>query len=262
MFFRAITRSFWVLYDNLFKGILMNVIIFFMCFIPFFFMWQAKLYVQTGLLIGMLWYMLAPCVMYYYAKVIRDSERKGMWHELFEGFKLFWWRGIAAFAMVVVMAFLAYIAFVFYKSHARNIFALIGGGISIWCAFSFLLMQIYMLPIMVLDEKRRVLASVKKSLIMFLSAPFSSIFLMLVIMYFDILFYPISLRIGGAHLGPIVYITMFPIFLMPFLSLVFIIIIQMNAAILIYEKHNIYPNLKETWEDRDLNNLFRPWEVK
>ncbi len=49
---------------------------------------------------------------------------------------------------------------------------------------------------------------------------------------------------------------------MPFLSFVFLIILQLNAAVLGYEKHNIYPSLKEYWEARTLGNIFKPWEQK
>jgi hypothetical protein len=262
MFLRALNRSFWVLYDNLFKGLLINIILFALMFIPFFILWNKKLYVPTILTVGALWFMLVPAVIYYFSKIVREEERGGMWSSLWEGFKRFWWRGLVIFASVAAVTALAVIAFYFYRANAKNMFALIAGGVTIWIAFTFLLMQIYMMPIMVLDEKARVFTSFKKALIMVLSVPFSSIFITAVIAYFDILFYPIALWIGGPHVGWIIYLTMFPIFLMPFVSLVFIIILQLNSTILIYEKHNVYPDLKAVWEERDLSNLFRPWEVK
>ena len=264
MFFKALTRGFWVLYDNLLKSILLNLVMFAIIFIPMYFLWNAKFYIPAILMIGTLWHVFAMAVMNFFSKVIRGVERKGVWAEIWEGIKAFWWRGIAVFASVLVMAGLAYVSFVFYREHSKNMLALAAGGIAVWLTFMFLVMQIYMMPIIVLDEKKRFFSSMKKSLIMVLAKPFSSLFLMLVIMYFFMLFWPITLWIGGPHVGPIVYVTMFPVFLMPFLSLIFVIILQLNATILIFEKFNIegYPDLKETWEDRDLNNLFRPWEVK
>ena len=75
--------------------------------------------------------------------------------------------------------------------------------------------------------------------------------------------YPMMGFAFGANIPTLLALAaLFPIFLMPFLSLVYIIIMQLNAAIMSYEKHNIYPPLKEFWEARTLSNIFKPWEQK
>ncbi len=259
MFLRALNRSFWVLYDNLLKGIVINVILFALYLAAFYLLWSNKMTVPALFLVGLLWHIFTPAVIHYYIKIIRMDDNKGMWGELWEGLKLFWWRGIVIYALLAAMIFLAFIAFNFYKAHSSNILALIAGGIGIWAIISFILMQIYLMPIMVMDEKRRIWSSYKKSVIMLLSAPFSSIFTAAVMAFFFMLFFPVT---SALRMGWVVYATMFPIFLMPFLTLVFNILMQLNSAMLIYEKHGVNPPLTEIWEKRDLSNLFRPWEVK
>lgn len=263
MFGRAFTRTFWVFYDNFFKGLMLNILLFLIYFAVFFIMWKQKLYIPTILVIALMWHVTTPAVMHFWVKVIRNDDRKNMFVEMWEGLKLFGLKGLVLFAINVAAAYLVYIGNDFYKAHASNKLFLVLGGIAIWLAFTFLLIQIFLIPIMIMDEKRRVLVSYKKSLIMILSAPFSSIFTLITIAYFEILLYPVVMWILGPQAnGILVYFTLFPIFLLPFLSLIYIMIMQLNATILIYEKHNIMPNLKEVWEDRSWSNLFRPWEVK
>jgi hypothetical protein len=226
-------------------------------------MWKGKLYIPTILIIGILWHVVTPAVMHFWVKVIRTDDRKNMFVEMWEGLKLFWLKGIALFLINIAAAYLVYIGMDFYKAHASNKIFLVLGGIGVWLAFTFLLVQVYLIPIMVMDEKHRVLISYKKSLIMLLSAPFSSIGVLAIIAYLEIIIYPVVMLIGGPQANHIlVYFTLFPIFLLPFLSIIYIILIQLNATILIYEKHNIMPDLKEIWEEKKWSNIFRPWEVK
>jgi hypothetical protein len=263
MFGRALKRTFWVFYDNFFKGMMLNLLLFIVYFLIFFFMWKQKLYLPTILIIGLLWHVFTPAVMHYWVKLIRIDDHKNMFVELLEGLKLFGLKGAVLFFINTAAAYLVYISIDFYKAHAANRIFLVLGGIGVWLAFTFLLMQLYLIPIMVMDEKRRVLVSYKKSLIMLLSAPFSSILVLFAIAYLEILLYPVIMMIGGPQSGGIlVYLSLFPIFLLPFLSIINIILLQLNAAILIYEKHNISPSLKEIWEEKKWSNLFRPWEVK
>jgi hypothetical protein len=263
MFGRALTRAFWVFYDNFFKSMMLNIILFLIYFVIFFFLWKAKHYFATFLVIGILWHIFTPAIMYFWNKIIRGDERKNVFIEIWEGLKIFWYKGLGLFAINASAAFIFYLGNDFYKLHAANKWFLIPGGILVWLAFTFLLMQIYLIPIMIMDEKRRVMISYKKALIMLLSAPFSSIGLLIVIAYFEVLLYPVVMFLGGPQAnGILVYLTMFPIFMLPFLSLIFIMQLQLNATRLTYEKHKIEPDLKELWEDKSWSNLFRPWEVK
>jgi hypothetical protein len=201
--------------------------------------------------------------MHFWGKVIRQEDRKNVFLELWEGIRFFSLKGAAMFLINCLAAYVVYISVIFYKSHSSNVFFAVLRGIGIWFAFTYLLMQIFLFPIMVLDEKRRMLISYKKSLIMLVSAPFSSIGILAVISYLMILLWPLVFGIGGPQAnGFLAGFMLFPVFLMPFLSLMFIMILQLNCAILIYEKHKIMPDLKEAWEEKKWSNLFRPWEVK
>jgi hypothetical protein len=265
MFFRTLTRAFWVLYDNLFKSMLLNLMLFLSMFGLFalFFM-KLKNEIYTGVSMLFLWHVVAPAYMHYYAKLSRTQDNAGMWRELGEGFKLFALRGLAVFALNTAVLFVIMTAVNFYRTIGEwKIPMLILGGVGIWVALVFMLMQIYLIPIMVMDEKRRVFTSYKKALLMVMSSPFATSTLGFLIGYFLLMLYPMMGFAFGAHIPTLLALTaLFPIFLMPFLSFIFIMILQINATVITYEKHNIYPALKEYWEGRTLNNIFKPWETK
>jgi hypothetical protein len=190
------------------------------------------------------------------------KEQKSVPAEIFEGIIRYFLQGMAFFVINLGFFFLFYLAYNFYRNlQTIKILSLILAGISIWIAIIFILMQLYLIPIMVLDEKKRIFTSYKKALIMVLSAPFSSVFCMILISYFLLLFYPVLGIIFSSQI-PVVaaVISLFPIFLMPFFTFVVIMLLQINSTVLIYEKHNIMPDLKEHWEQKNMSNFFRPWE--
>jgi len=123
--------------------------------------------------------------------------------------------------------------------------------------------QIFILPIMVLDEKRRIFVSYKKAVIMLMSSPFSASLTGFLIGYLFLLLYPMLGITFKAHIPLFPALAaLFPIFLMPFITFTFVMLLQMNNTLLIYEKHGVYPPMKEAWEERNLGNIFRPWEHK
>jgi hypothetical protein len=263
MFGRTVTRAFWALYDNLFKGMLTNIILFIMYLALVLILWKKGLYLQIIITGALLWHLLVPAVMYYWQKIIRREDHNGMFAEIFDGIKLFSLRGLAIMAINGGVAAAVYVGMNFYRSHMANKALVIIGGLAIWIIICLLLTQIYMMPILVMDEKKRIFTSYKKSAIMFLSAPFSSVGIAAVIAFLLVLFYPLIMGFAGPHAsGVFVYISLFPVFLLPFFSIVFIILLQLNAAIILFEKHNIFPDLKSVWEEKSWSNLFRPWEVK
>jgi hypothetical protein len=220
-------------------------------------------YLTAGSLM-LFWHIMAPACMYYLGKISRTQEHENMFIEIGTGIKLFALRGIAVFIINTAFIGIGILAINFYRTmNGLKIPMLILGGVGVWIILVFLLMQIYLLPIMVLDEKRRIFISYKKALIMTMSSPFSTSTIGLLIGYFFLFGYVMLHVSFGAHPPFLLAMAMlFPIFLMPFLSLVYIIIMQLNAAIMSYEKHNIYPSLKEFWEARTLSNIFKPWEQK
>lgn len=276
MFSRLFKRTFWIFYDNLLKGIILNFSVFAVMFIAFFILFielflNRKVYgasqaaiITLGAL-SLIWHVLAPAVMHFWAKFITGTnEDMGMFARVGEGLKLFWLKGIALFAINTSFFFLAFLSINFYKSILDlGWWVYIVGGIGVWIVIMFLFIQIFLIPILVLDEKRRVLVSYKKALIMLLSAPFAASSVALIILYFNFVFYFV-LHIGGSQVPTVLeLITLFPLFMAPFITYTFIILLQVNFAILIYEKHKIMPSLKEVWEDgRNLSNLFKPWETK
>lgn len=265
MFFRILLRSFWVLYDNLFKCMLLNLMLFLSSFGLFaLFMMKLRNEYLTAASIALLWHIIGPAYMYYLSKIARTQEHGNMFVELWRGIKLFALRGIAVFVINTAFIYIGIIAVNFYRTiQALQVVMLVLGGIGIWIILVFLLMQLYLLPIMVMDEKRRIFTSYKKALIMVMSAPFSTSTTGFFIGYFMLMLYPMMGFAFGAHIPTLLALAaLFPIFLMPFLSLVYIIIMQLNAAILSYEKHEIYPPLKDYWEARTLGNIFKPWEQK
>lgn len=264
MFSRLLKRNFWVFYDNLFKGILTNLVIFVFLFAAFVVLFmKMKLYTEALVVCVFLWHVLAPAAMQYWGKVIRLEEKQGLFKELLSGIKNFSLKGAAAFSINTAVFWIAYTAVLFYKDMiaSHKIPAIILGGLGLWVMIVFLLMQLYVLPIMALDEKRRVLISYKKAALMVMTAPFSSIFTVVIFAYL-LLFGYVGLGFVYGSQIPTIYalISLFPLFLLPFLSLTYIMISQLNAAILSYEKHNVMPDLKETWENRKLMHIFKPWD--
>lgn len=265
MFFRVLKRTFWQFYENLFKGVLTNFLFFLLFLIVFiiFFMRLAK-YEVAFFIFFFIWHIFSPGIIYYLTKIITFKEQKGMFKEIFDGIIRYFLQGVAIFIINMAFFFLFFLVYDFYrKLQSVKILSLILAGICVWIAIVFLLMQLYLIPILVLDEKKRIFISYKKALIMVLSAPFSSIFCVILISYFFLLFYPFMGVIYGSQI-PVVsaIISLFPIFLMPFLTFIVIMLIQLNSTLLIYEKHNIMPDLKEQWEERNMSDFFRPWEKK
>lgn len=263
MFFRNFKRTFWIFYDNLLKGIIINFSLFVILFTIFFIGIKTKKYLEGASVIILLWYLLVPAIMYYFVKIIRVEETSGIIREIFSGIKLYSLKSVVILALNLSFVSIAFLAINFYKNLGGQFegLGMILGGIGIWILLIFLLMQIYILPILVLDEKRRVLTSFKKALIMVMTNPFSTLFTFLTIIYLLILFYPIFIGIFGNKISFfLAFLSLFPVFLMPFISFILIILLQLNATFLVYEKHNIFNNLNEIWEDRKLSNILRPWE--
>ncbi len=263
MFLKVFKRTFWIFYDNLLKGILFNFFIFILVLIPALFTFKMKKY-ELIFFIVTFWYVFIPAVMAYFIKVIKVEETKSFFSELLNGLRLFTLKSILILLINILFVIIALISINFYKNmtQLRQI-SIILGGLGIWIFLIFILMQIYILPIFVLDEKRRIFTSFKKALIMVMSAPFSSFFIFLTIAYLMILFYPLFLIIFGNKISFfLAFLSLFPIFLLPFISFTFIILLQLNATFLIYEKHKIFPDLTEIWEEKSLSNIFKPWETK
>lgn len=265
MFLRIVTRAFWVLYDNLFKFLLMNMVLFFMClglFVLFFM--KIKNEYLAGASIMLIWHIVAPAYMHLIGKISRTQETGNMFREIGEGFRLFALRGFAVFALNFAFVYAALQAVNFYRTvGGMKVPMLILGGLGIWIIIVFLMMQLYLLPVMVLDEKRRIFMSYKKALLMTLSTPFATSTAVFLIGYLLLMMYPMmGFAFGSQIPTPLAMAALFPIFLMPFLSLIYIIIMQVNAAVLSYEKHNVYPPLKDYWENRTMGNIFRPWDHK
>jgi hypothetical protein len=265
MFLRVFKRTFWQFYENLFKGVIINFLFFLLLLIVFiiFFMRLAR-YEMTFLIFFFIWHIICPGIIYYLLKIVTLKEYKNMFTEIFDGIIKYFLQGVAIFLINIAFFFLFFLVYNFYRQlQSVKILSLILAGISVWIAIVFLLMQIYLIPILVLDEKKRIFISYKKAAIMVLSAPFSSIFCLILIAYFLLLFYPFLGIFYGSQI-PVVsaVISLFPIFLMPFLSFIVIMLLQINSTLIIYEKHNIMPDLKEKWEEKNMSNFFRPWENK
>ncbi|MBP7792642.1 MAG: hypothetical protein KA120_06235 [Candidatus Goldbacteria bacterium] len=263
MFFRILKRTFWQFYENLLKGLLINLffsILLLAIFIVFFI--KLEKYEIAFLLLFFAWHVCSPGIVYYLSKIVTMKEQKSVLSEIFEGITRYFLQGTVFFVINLGFFFLFYLAYNFYiRLQTIKILSLILAGISIWIAVIFILMQLYLIPILILDENKRIFISYKKALIMVLSAPFSSLFCMILISYFLLLFYPLLGVICGSQI-PIAaaVISLFPIFFMPFFTFVVIMLLQINSTVLIYEKHNIMPDLKEHWEQKSMSNFFRPWE--
>jgi len=266
MFFKSTTRTFWVFYDNLFKGMFQNLVVFLFLFGTFalLFMKFQMHFTAILTLIG-LWHVVAPAIMYYWIKIIKTEENDGMLREIGRGFKIFFLRGLAVLLMNLAFLYIGYLAVEFYKGmNALKPLMVALGGIGIWIIIMFVLVQIYVMPIMVLDEKKRIFTSYKKAAIMLMASPFSSIFVGVLIAYCFLLSYPVFAMIFRPDPMPwlFAFIALAPIFLMPFLSIIMIMLLQVNCTMIIYEKHGVIDDLSEVWEDRSMSNFFRPWESK
>ena len=274
MFFRCITRTFWVFYDNLFKGLFLNLICFFAVIGLFTALWFKVELVKQNLLfaifahiavLGFLWHTLLAGYMHFWIKIIRGIDHDGMFREIGRGIAAFWWRGIIIFAVNSVFMMLAWLVINFYRNAATmGIFSKILGGIGIWLTLVFLLMQLFIMPILVMDEKKRIFTSYKKAAIMVMSTPFTSIFVMITIAYLLLIFYPLSALFFGKQMMPTMasLVTLFPIFFLPFMSYILIMLMAVNLTMLIFEKHKVQEDLTELWEKKGMSNFFRPWESK
>ncbi|MFP4466537.1 MAG: hypothetical protein ACLFP1_05755 [Candidatus Goldiibacteriota bacterium] len=264
MFFRALKRSFWVFYDNLFKGVFLNFILFGFLFGVFVLVFmKLKQYEMTAVYLNLIWHIIAPAVMYYWILTLKNEDTDGFFAVLLEGIKKYTPKSLMFFLLNGVFFVTAFISINFYKEMGdAGAWAYILGGIGLWLVLMFFLMQIYLLPIFIMDEKKRFFVTYKKALIMVLSAPFSSLMIFLVFLFFNLFGY-VFLHFGGAHPSSMLaLISLFPIFLMPFITYSFICAMQVNAVMLIYEKHNVMPDLSERWENKGPGNIFKPWEMK
>ncbi len=263
MFLKVLKRTFWIFYDNLLKGILFNFFIFILVLVPALFAFKMKKY-ELILFIVILWHIFIPAIMSYFIKIIKVEETKSFFSELLNGLRHFTLKSIIILSINILFVIIALISIDFYKNMTQlKQISIILGGLGIWIFLIFILMQIYIMPIFVLDEKKRIFVSFKKALIMVMAAPFSSFFILITISYLLILFYPVFLIMFGNKISFfLAFFSLFPIFLLPFISFTFIILLQLNATFLIYEKHKIFPDLTEIWEEKSLSNIFKPWETK
>ncbi len=267
---RLLTRSFWLLYDNFFKGITLNFLLFVPLLLIFLMMLKFRLYADYAsffgviALISILWHFITPAYMYYWIRVLKDDEQEETVFALvIRGMKEFGIKGIFIGIINLTAVVLGIAAINFYKSlmHLGQ-FIWIAGGIGIWLFLMFLMAQIFVLPILVLDDKKRIFVSYKKAFIMLLSVPFGSLFITLMFGYLTLVFY-IGLHFLGAHVSTFVQLLgLFPLFFMPFITISWIMVVQVNAAVLVYEKHGVMPDLSEIWENRGISNFFKPWETK
>ncbi|HDQ26553.1 MAG TPA: hypothetical protein ENN43_07405 [bacterium] len=266
MLTRAITRTFWLFYDNLFKGLLLNLMSFIVLFGLFalFFM-KLQYYEATPVTLMFVWHIIAPPLIGYWYKLLKEEENNGLFREIGAGLIRYTPKALVFFAVNAGFFYLAYFATSFYRSMAAEakLPALILGGIGLWVLLVFIIMQLYLLPVFVLDEKKRVFTSYKKSAIMVMSAPFSSVIGVFIIGMLMLLGYPLLSLIFGSEMPQLMaLLSLFPIFLMPFLSIMIIVILQLNMTVLIYEKHGVAEPLTEIWENKGLSNIFRPWDNK
>jgi len=267
MFGKALKRTFWVMYDFLFKGALLNLLIFVSMAILLFSIYKMPkyFYVLIGLML-FIWHAVTPVFLYYWGKVIRRGQNMKSLATVMEGVKKFFYHGTVVFLINALFSVLAYIAIRFYldKIDTMKIPAAILGGITLCAIVIFLLMQLYIMPIMVLDEKKRILISYKKAALMVMSTPFSSIMLLILFAYINLLFYPavVMIRGGGAVDSVTAILTLFPAFGLPFVNYSLIHVFQMNATLLVYEKHGVTESLKEIWDVRKLSGIFKPWDAK
>ncbi len=255
MIIRALKRAFWVFYDNLFKGMFLNFILFVFLLVVFLISYKIKtnMYFSAGIML-FIWHILSPAYMFYFVKLIKREESQ-IFRDVLTGLKYYALKGAVIFTLNLIVTIIVFQAVEFYKNIKG--FGIIIGGIGLWVILMFLLMQLYIIPIMVLDDKRRLFISYKKALLMIIGAPFSTITAVILIAYLNGFIYFFTFNIKGVAL-----VALLPIFGLPLLSYCFILFLQINCAMLIYEKHNIMPSLKEMWEQRDLISIFKPWDQR
>ncbi len=153
----------------------------------------------------------------------------------------------------------------FYKNtEALGKIGLVLGGIVIWLAIVFMVMQLYVMPVLILDEKKRIFTSYKKAALMVMSAPFSSFLLTGFIAYLMLFLYPAFALFFGKAMMPVflALIALIPIFFLPFFTYNYILLLSINAAIISYEKYNVMEDMSKDWESKGWGNFFRPWESK
>ena len=100
---------------------------------------------------------------------------------------------------------------------------------------------------------------------MMFSAPFSTFLTVVLFLWLALIFYPLLTGIlGGAKMTtPTALLTLFPVFLLPFITFTLVILMQLNASFIIFEKHNVFEEkLDEVWEQRTISSLFKPWDAK
>jgi len=255
MIIRAFKRAFWCFYDNLFKSMLLNVILFIMLLTVFFISNKIKINMYLSVCIMLfIWHIISPAYLFYFTKLMKREESH-IFRDVFTGLRYFALKGMAIFLINLIVAIVVFEAIEFYKNIKG--FGIIVGGIALWGIIMFLFMQLYIIPVMVLDEKRRLFVSYKKSFLMIIGVPFSTIIAAVLIAYLNGLIYFFTSNIKGIALA-----ALLPIFGLPFLNYSFIIFLQLNCAMLVYEKHGIMPSLKEAWEQRDLISIFKPWDQR
>jgi hypothetical protein len=271
MILRVLKRTFWIFYDNLLKGMIIN-------FVTFIFLnllviicvasikERALAVLAAAILSITAWNIGGLGIMSFWIKEIRCEDNRGAFKEIMAGIKNLWLQGLAITGINSLFAVLAYVSFEFYKSVGAadtgfaGKFSIFMAGLGLCIIFIFLVMQVYVMPILALDEKKRVFTSYKKAFIMSFSAPVSSPLAML---FIAALVFPVFMFVFGLP-GNLFYgIPMILMSIMPFISFIIIVLLQLNSTFLVYEKHKIFTqDLVIIWEDKSLKNLFRPWEPR
>lgn len=262
MILRVLKRTFWVFYDNLLKGMIINfftflvlIVLMLICnlLVPKEFSVVASVIAATAA-----WYVGGLGIMNFWIKEIKGQDNKGAFREIMAGIAGYWPQALALFGINMLFSALAFFSVNFYLQNKNAMAAQVMAGLGLFLIFVFLVMQVYLMPIVALDEKKRVLTSYKKAFIMSFSSPVSS---PLVMIFIASLLFPIVLFIFGLPLNILNGLPMIFLTLMPFVSFVIIILLQLNSTFLTYERFKIFDqDLKTVWEDKALSNLFKPWE--
>src|SRR5208283_3596111 len=116
MIIRALKRAFWVFYDNLFKGMLLNLILFVFFLVVFLTSYKTKInmYVSAGIML-FIWHIFAPAYMFYFVKLVKREENH-IFSDILTGLKYFALKGAVIFAINLVVTIIIFQAVEFYKN--------------------------------------------------------------------------------------------------------------------------------------------------
>jgi hypothetical protein len=188
------------IWEELFSLAIVNLVWLF-SFLPLLLITVVPIPIVAGLAI-LLTLVLVPSSMagvYYVANRVAHGKTFHF-SDFIEGVKIYWWRGILWALGNLVFVGLTYTNLIFYPSHFQGTWVILMGGFWLAVGVFWLAMQVYFWPLLIEQEKPRILVAWRNSAYMIFANPFFAFF----VVFFTLFLFGLS----AALTLPLVFVGM------------------------------------------------------